>query len=288
MGQNAPPPCLCADFRRRQVAAIGIVAGKAEGHGDDRDAVAVIEGVVVHIEPVAQAVAGAIPEWSSGFVDAQAWSLAGYQNPGGVSEPHDRSWAVPRVCGCEPLAADSAGGQVFSQSGKIGHLVGLGRIGCLVQRGGGPWGCAETAGDPGQDWADRQKQSVAKLKQPENTGQFCDAGEPAPARQGAPDFGKGVSARKKCPIRFADMEAFECRFAVEVVPGLDAFLRDINETDGVRALPCLVVADLGRAERAGAIIVDSKLGIRVWSLGHAWIDGATARLEQRGVSACRA
>lgn len=84
------------------------------------------------------------------------------------------------------------------------------------------------------------------------------------------------------------MEAFERRFAVEIASCFDAFLRDIDETDGARPPSRLVVANLGRAERAGAIIVDGKLGIRVMGLGHAWSDGATVRLDQWGVSACRA
>ena len=114
-------PGLGADFRGRQVGAFGVIAGEAEGHGNDGDAGAVIEGVVVHAHPFAEAVAGAVPERRIGLVDAQARRLSGDQDTRAGGEPEHRIGAVRGDRGGEPVGADSAGFEVVCTRAQVGH-----------------------------------------------------------------------------------------------------------------------------------------------------------------------
>ena len=108
MLQNAPAPGVGADFGRRQVGALCVIAWKADGHGPDRDLCSVIEGSIVDPHPVAKSVTGAVVKGDARFVDAHSRRLSRDQDARRFVEPDN--WARAMTCPSrgEPVGANRA------------------------------------------------------------------------------------------------------------------------------------------------------------------------------------
>src|SRR5690606_9862880 len=94
---------------RRQVSALGVLAGKAEAHGDDGELRGVVELLARHPHPVAQAVARAVVEGKARGMYAGARRLAGDADPRGGREARDGARLVRQRAPRRPVAADAAG-----------------------------------------------------------------------------------------------------------------------------------------------------------------------------------
>ena len=119
-GQRAGAPGGGADGGRRQVGALGVVAGEAEGHGQDGEAAAVVEGVAVDAEPVAEAVAGGVVEGAAERVHAGAGGLAAEEDRRGRREPGHRPRRVGGGGRREARGAEAAGADFVGERGE-GH-----------------------------------------------------------------------------------------------------------------------------------------------------------------------
>src|SRR3990167_2129960 len=73
--EEAPPPQRRAFLARRPVAALGVMARKAEAHRHDRDLRRIVENLGTDPEPIAQAVAGGVGERAPAFMNACARRL---------------------------------------------------------------------------------------------------------------------------------------------------------------------------------------------------------------------
>ena len=94
---------------RWRVAAVGQAAGIAEAHRDDGNAGFVVEGVAVHLQPGAQAVAGRVVEREAGLVHRGARRLAGNQQTCRGGDTDDRTRAKRQVLGADAAGADFGG-----------------------------------------------------------------------------------------------------------------------------------------------------------------------------------
>ncbi len=112
--QHLGPPGLGAGLRRRQVGALRVIAGKAEGHRHDGDARPVVEARPVEPQPVAQPVARGVVERHARRLDARPGRLAGDQQPRrrrGIQHRarRMRGRRPGEAVGAEPAARDSLG-----------------------------------------------------------------------------------------------------------------------------------------------------------------------------------
>ena len=76
----------------RQITALA-TARVTEPHGNNGNAVFVIEGLPVHLQPVAQAVPGRVIPGNPGFMHPRARRLPHDQQPGALPGPHHRTRA---------------------------------------------------------------------------------------------------------------------------------------------------------------------------------------------------
>ena len=94
---------------RRQVAAGGIVARKAEAHRHDGDAALVVEFLAASAAASPQPVAGGIGEGRAGGVHAHARRLAEDADARGRARPQHGARLVRQRCSVGRVAADAAG-----------------------------------------------------------------------------------------------------------------------------------------------------------------------------------
>ena len=95
-------------FAERQIRAFGIVARKAEGHGQDRHARSVIELLWRHTHPVAQTVARGVCERLTTVVHPHPRRLPRDQQPRTRADPDHRTRAMTRRRLRKSLRTDTA------------------------------------------------------------------------------------------------------------------------------------------------------------------------------------
>lgn len=91
--QQTRPPQRRAFAARREVGA-SHCSWKTEPHRRDGDAAPVVERVPVHLQPIAQTIAGRIVPGNARFVHAPARCLSGDQNASLRMHPNDRARRV--------------------------------------------------------------------------------------------------------------------------------------------------------------------------------------------------
>jgi len=117
-------PEWCAFASWWQVATLGIQAWKAEAHGNDGDARNVIEFVIRHAHPLAQAHARGIRERRAGCMNARAWCLPEHANAGGRAHAQNRARLVRQGRTVWRITAKAAGTNVRDE-----------RVECAMLRG---------------------------------------------------------------------------------------------------------------------------------------------------------
>ena len=121
MGQNFAMPGWRAFAPRRQISALGVIARKAEAHGDDGDFFGVVEYRVVQTEPVAQPVARSVGEGAARGVGAGAGCLPDNADARQWRCLDDGAGLMRQLLpkgGC--VAADATGAYADQQCGQVG------------------------------------------------------------------------------------------------------------------------------------------------------------------------
>jgi len=109
-------PCRRAFAARRQVAALGILAGKAEPHRHDGEFLGVVELFVADAEPASQSIAGRIGERHAGNMHLGARRLAGEQDARRRGRQQHRSRFMRQGPSKRMLDADAAGSRLGGET----------------------------------------------------------------------------------------------------------------------------------------------------------------------------